>query len=213
MPRKARRQIPILSTQDAATPAWVFVLTAVLSAGVGAAVTSSIQPHKTAAAVAKPVVQQSPASSPDSSKPATMAVPPPQIVLGLSSDKVALNMGNWSYDAQNWPGAIAYYNEAIRRGIDNADIHTDLGNSYRFNGDNQISLEQYQIAQKENPKHENSLFNQGMVYVVLGKPESALKVWHDYMDKFPHGQHLADARELIAEVKAHAGLTQPAANR
>ena len=54
--------------------------------------------------------------------------------------------------------------EAIAQGADTPDVRTDLGNCFRFLGQPQKALEQYAIAQKQNPQHENSLFNQISLY-------------------------------------------------
>ena len=209
MGRKARRQIQTTETTASPKSPWAIVLTAAIAAAIaGAAIGRATAPHpvsKPAAAVAS-VAAPSPPAAPS---PTPTAVPPPNIVLDLPPAKVALNLGNFSYDQQNWPAAIAYYTEAVRRGIDSADVLTDLGNSCRFNGDYKNALVDYQSAQQRDPHHENSLFNQGAVYGLLGQPDKAVAVWQDYLKRFPNGKHVADARDLISST-AHTGLTAPA---
>jgi len=129
------------------------------------------------------------------------------MLLDVPPAKVAVNMGNWSYDRKNFPTAIAYYQEAIRRGFDNPDIRTDLGNSYRFTGDVHTALTQYGVAQKQSPKHENSLFNQGACYLSLGDSKKAIATWQDYIKRFPNGEHKSSAQELIAQ--AQSGTPTP----
>ena len=91
------------------------------------------------------------------SSPAPAAAAEPPDVSQLPPADAARTLGNWNYDRQNWPHAIEHYEKAIARGADNPDVRTDLGNCFRFLGQPEKALEQYQIAQKENPLHENSL--------------------------------------------------------
>ena len=119
----------------------------------------------------------------------------------------ALTLGNTAFDQKNWAQAAAYYTQTIANGTDTADIRTDLGTSYRNLHQPQKALEQFAIAQRENPDHENSLLNQGIVYAFdLGDSQHAIAIWQSYLQKFPHGQHVADVKNFIAQVQAH-GLT------
>ena len=127
--------------------------------------------------------------------------------LRVLTDAAALTSGNAAFDQKNWAQAVANYTQAIAAGSDNADIRTDLGTSYRNLHQPQQALEQFQIAQREQPGHENSLLNQGIVYAFdLGDKEHAIAIWRAYLQKFPQGQHAADAKNFIAQVQAH-GLT------
>lgn len=111
--------------------------------------------------------------------------------------------GNQEEDQGQWAQAIDSYQKAIAAGIDNPDIRTDLGVAYFKSSQPQKALEQYQMAQRRNPNHENSLFNEASAYLKLGDSSRAVSVWHAYLQKFPAGQHTADAKKLIAEVQAH----------
>jgi tetratricopeptide (TPR) repeat protein len=114
------------------------------------------------------------------------------------------SVGNAAYDQKNWPTAIEAYTAAIAAGAADPDLYTDLGTAYRFNNQPQLALQEYQAAQAKWPAHENSLFNQGGVYAFsLNEPDQAIKAWQSYLLKFPNGSHVADAEQLIANVKAH----------
>jgi tetratricopeptide (TPR) repeat protein len=127
----------------------------------------------------------------------------PPLDTNLSSAQAAVASGNSYYDRKNWPRAIEAYEKAIALGADNSDVRTDLGNAYRFSDQPQKALEQYEIAQKQNPQHENSLFNQGGLYAFsLNQPEKALEIWRECLARFPQSPIAPKTRELISEVEA-----------
>jgi tetratricopeptide (TPR) repeat protein len=126
----------------------------------------------------------------------------PPNVSNMSPADAARTLADWNYDRQNWPHAIDHYQEAIAKGADNPDVRTDLGNCFRFIGQPQKALEQYQIAQKQNPMHENSLFNQaGLFAEVLHDNEQALTIAHEFLARFPQSPRAESARHLIAQLE------------
>ncbi len=120
-------------------------------------------------------------------------------------------LGNWNYDRHNWPHAIEHYQEAIADGADNPDVRTDLGNCFRFIGEPGKALEQYQIAQSEDPTHENSLFNQAGLYAeVLHDDQRALATAREFLKRFPQSDRAAAARQLISNLEeSHPSDTKP----
>lgn len=112
--------------------------------------------------------------------------------------------GNQEEDRGQWTSAIDSYQKAISEGIDNPDIRTDLGVAYFKASQPQQALEQYAIAQHQNPAHENSLFNEAIAYAKLGNTGRAIATWQAYLLRFPNGQHIAAAKSLIAEVQSHS---------
>lgn len=136
----------------------------------------------------------------------TTHVPAPELTAGQPPAQADRTLGNFYYDHQNWPQAIQHYEAAIKQGSDDADLRTDLGNAYRFAGRPDDALLQYGLAQKMNPAHEFSLFNQGGLYLEdLKQPAKAIAVWQDYIARFPEGRNVEAARQLIAQ--ARSGVT------
>jgi tetratricopeptide (TPR) repeat protein len=124
----------------------------------------------------------------------------PPDVSRLAPPDADLALANWNYDRQNWPHAIEHYQKAIALGRDNPDVRTDLGNCFRFLGEPQKALEQYETAQKQNPQHENSLFNQaGLFGEVLHDPTRAKAVARQFLDRFPQSARAEAARKLIEQ--------------
>jgi tetratricopeptide (TPR) repeat protein len=129
------------------------------------------------------------------------ATEPPD-VSQLAPAEAQKTLGNWNYDRHNWAHAIEHYQEAIADGADNPDVRTDLGNCFRFVGQPQKALEQYQIAQTEDPMHENSLFNQAGLYAeVLHDDQRALATAREFLKRFPQSDRTTAARQLISNVE------------
>ena len=160
---------------------------------LGAAVTWAIM---RSSAPDRPAVQRFvPAPAPPS------AAEPPN-VSQLAPAEAARTLADWNYDRRNWPHAIEHYQEAIARGADNPDVRTDLGNCFRFFGQPQKALEQYELAQKQNPQHENSLFNQVGLYAEdLHDDQRALSVAREFITRFPQSPHAQSAKELIRRLE------------
>lgn len=136
--------------------------------------------------------------------------PPASLTAGLSPAQAALVSGNWYFDHQAWPRAIDFYQKAIAQNLDNADVRTDLGSAFRFSGQPEKALEQYRIAQKENPKHEHSLFNQGGVYAFdLKQPDKGIALWREYLKRFPNCQNATQTHELIKRVQKSVQSKNP----
>jgi tetratricopeptide (TPR) repeat protein len=129
----------------------------------------------------------------------TRAEDPPE-VSHLAPADAATTLANWNYDRQNWSHAVEHYQQAIALGRDNPDVRTDLGNCFRFLGEPQKALDQYEIAQRENPQHENSLFNQaGLFAEVLHDSKRAQAAARQFIARFPQSPRAEAARKLIGQ--------------
>ena len=156
----------------------------------------------------RPGLQPAPAATAVVNSDPTDHLPAPELTAGQTPAQADHTLGNFYYDHQNWLQAVNHYEAALRQGIDDADIRTDLGNAYRFMGRFDDALAQYHQAQKLNPQHEFSLFNQGALYLTdLKQPAKAIAIWQDYLVRFPTGQNVMAARQLIAQ--AQGGVLPP----
>lgn len=180
-----------------------------LAFGLGVLVTWLVMRGSTASAptTAPAVTRLPPPPAPAAVGTPFAPAPPlaggPPDVSQLSPADAALTLGNWNYDRQSWAHAIEHYEEAIARGADNPDVRTDLGNCYRFLEQPQKALEQYELAQKQNPRHENSLFNQISLYGdLMHNPARAAAVARDFVARFPQSPQAAAARLRLQQAGA-----------
>jgi tetratricopeptide (TPR) repeat protein len=170
---------------------WNYILIVVVSAAMGAGLTWLITSQRS-----KPERQPILSSS-----TAPMTNAPPD-VSGMSASEAAVVLGNFAYDHQRWPEAIRRYQEAIASGVDTADIHTDLGNAFRFSGQPEQALNQYTIAQKLDPQHQNSLFNQISLFTeVLNEPVRAIPICEEFIRRFPSSDKLPAVQQQLARAK------------
>ena len=126
-------------------------------------------------------------------QPAPLAGPEAKPPTGI------IESANWYYDHQRWSEAILGYEKALTAGFDNPDVRTDLGNCYRFSNRPEAALEQYQLAQKQDPKHEHSLYNQASLYSeTLKNPAKADEVARQFLHSFPNNPSAAAVRKYLA---------------
>jgi tetratricopeptide repeat protein len=124
----------------------------------------------------------------------------------LPPQMAAVTLGNWSFDHKVWSKAIEQYEKAISLGLDNPDIRTDLGSAYRFSGKINEALNQYEQAHRQNPQHENSLFNLASLYLQnLNQPAKATELLEDFKARFPQSGAMPRVNELIEQAKNQQG--------
>lgn len=171
-----------------------YFLPMLLSAVAGAGVTWAVMSQRSS-----PVEKPAPFVTPSAAQNSTVA---PDLS-ALSPADAAVIRGNLAYDHQQWAEAIREYQSAITNGRDNADVRTDLGNSFRFSGQPEKALEQYAIAQRQNPQHENSLFNQiGLFAEVMHDPIRAIPVCEEFIRRFPNSEKIPRVKEQLALAKS-----------
>lgn len=208
---------PPPATTTARWPA--FLLGALLGAALGAGATHILRPAPATARSPSPGAPgaspaPAPALAPLANVPALPPLfpnaPPGSETGDAPSAAAERARANFFYDQQDWPGAIRGYEAALRLGADDADLRTDLGSAYRFSGRRDDALAQYELAQRMNPAHEFSLFNQGGLFLdEFHDPARAVAAWNAYLARFPQGRNVAIARALIQRHSSPAGASVP----
>lgn len=120
--------------------------------------------------------------------------------------QAAAALGNWEYDLGNWAAATEQYQRALAAGADTPDLRTDLGTAYRYLGEADKALEQYGVAQRKDQFHQNSLFNQAIVYAeLLHDRPRAIATAREFLRRFPQSKGAESARKLIEELEGDRG--------
>jgi cytochrome c-type biogenesis protein CcmH/NrfG len=117
------------------------------------------------------------------------------------------NIGNVYYDAQQFPTAIDYYQNALTIEPANTSIRTDMATAYWYSGDADTAIVEFQKSLAYEPNKANTLFNLGIVEW-QGKMEidKALATWQKLLDTNPNYEGKDKVQELMAQAKKHAGV-------
>ena len=186
----SRRKAKSAQIHEPKSSSTTLVLLALIAAAIGAGATWLLLSTDRGV---QPQIAPSPVA--DDAPPSVVNVPPAQ---------AAVQLGHWHYDRQRWTAAAQQYEAALRLGLDNPDVRTDLGNCYRFLDEPEKAKEQYERSQRQNPQHENSLFNLAALHAqVLHDNPKAQELLNEYLRRFPDSDGAARARHLLAELDDH----------
>jgi tetratricopeptide (TPR) repeat protein len=96
------------------------------------------------------------------------------------------HLGNLYFDADEPTKAVNAYNKALELNPGNTSVLVDCGVMYRQLKLYDKALEYFQRALRIDAKHENALFNSGVVlYFDMQRKEEALKVWRELVNVNP----------------------------
>jgi Tfp pilus assembly protein PilF len=94
-----------------------------------------------------------------------------------------VSLGNDYFDTSQPQKAIEAYGKALGLNPNNPDVLTDQGVMFRKVGWFDKALANFEKAQQIDPKHLQSLYNIGVVYLEdLKQPDKAFKVWGKYLE-------------------------------
>jgi tetratricopeptide (TPR) repeat protein len=123
--------------------------------------------------------------------------------------QVRVDLGNVYFDAERYPEAIAWYQQALKIHPNDADVSTDLGVCYYYSNDSDRALQQFEASLRANPKHTKTLLNQGIV-LAFGKQDlkGAVAAWEKLIQIAPTSPEAETARKALQGLKsAHPELT------
>jgi tetratricopeptide (TPR) repeat protein len=112
-------------------------------------------------------------------------------------------IGNLYFDAERYPDAIAWYEQALAIDPKNADVSTDLGVSYYYTNQTDRALQQFQRSLDANPRHTKTILNIGMVKA-FGKQDllGAAQAWQQVVEIAPDTPEGRAARQALESLKA-----------
>jgi tetratricopeptide (TPR) repeat protein len=122
--------------------------------------------------------------------------------------KTRVDLGNLYFDAERYPEAIAWYQQALKINPNDADVSTDLAVCYYYSNDPDRALQQFEGSLKANPKHAKTLLNKGIV-MAFGKQDlkGAAATWEKLIAMAPTSPEAETARQALQGLKsAHPEL-------
>lgn len=181
----------------------VFAVAGVLFGVIVGWVLGSQQARSSAPAPA-PVAQAAPAGQ-TTQPPASRAVPlDPERAKALQTvaqqnpkdAQPRVQLGNMYFDAEQYPEAISWYEQAFALDRKDANLSTDLGVAYYYTNQADRAITQFEHSLSLDSKHTKTLLNMGIVRA-FGKQdlEGAAKAWEQVVAIDPNGPEGQAARK------------------
>ncbi len=114
-----------------------------------------------------------------------------------------VQLANAYFDAERYPDAVQWYEEALKLRPDDANVSTDLGVAYYYIDQPDKAIAQFEQSLRIDPKHTKTMLNMGIVKA-FGKQDlaGASAAWQQVIAVAP------DSAEAQAARKALEGLEQ-----
>ncbi len=127
---------------------------------------------------------------------------------------VRVELANLYFDAERFPEAIRYYEEALKIDPTNVNASTDLGVCYYYTNQPDRALAQFARSLEIDPRHTKTLLNMGIVRA-FGKQDldGAAQAWEQVIALAPDSPEGRAARQALDSMRsAHpeAGATPSA---
>ena len=111
-------------------------------------------------------------------------------------------IANLYHDAEMFQQAVGFYERAASLLPSDPNVLTDLGVCYQRLGDPQKALEAFARAEKADPKHWQSVYNQVVVYGNMRRPAEAEAALRRLETVNPQAPGLADLKQAVEKAKA-----------
>ena len=160
--------------------------------------------------VAAPVAQAAPAQQQTPASPQPVPIDPERVkaLEGLAAQNARdpqprVQLGNMFFDAEQYPQAIKWYEQAIKIEPNDPNVSTDLGVAYYYTNQPDRALAQFDHSLKVDPKHIKTLLNVGIVRA-FGKQDlpGAAKAWQQVVDLSPNSPEGQAARKGLDGIKS-----------
>ena len=120
-----------------------------------------------------------------------------------------IELGNLYFDAEQYPEAVRWYEQATELDPKNVNVSTDLGVAYYYTNQPDRALAQFDKSLAIDPAHAKTLLNVGIVRA-FGKQDlkGASEAWEKVVRLSPNSEEGRAAKQALDAVKAaHPDLT------
>lgn len=121
---------------------------------------------------------------------------------------VRVELGNLYFDAERYPDAIRWYEDALKVDPKNVNASTDLAIAYYYSNQIDRALRQLDYSLSVDGRHAKTLLNQGIVRA-FGKQDldGAARAWEQVVAIAPDSPEGRAARQALDNMKsAHPGV-------
>jgi tetratricopeptide (TPR) repeat protein len=107
------------------------------------------------------------------------------------------------FDAEQFPQAIGWYEQALKINPNDPNVSTDLGVAYYYTNQADRALAQFDHSLKVDPKHIKTLLNVGIVRA-FGKQDlpGAAKAWQQVVEISPDSPEGQAAKKGLEGIKS-----------
>jgi cytochrome c-type biogenesis protein CcmH/NrfG len=160
--------------------------------------------------VTAPVAQAAPASQQPPASPQPVPVDPERVkalesvaAQNVKDAQPRVQLGNIYFDAEDFPQAIRWYEQAIKLDPKDANLSTDLGVAYYYTNQPDRALTQFDHSLTVDPRHIKTLLNVGIVRA-FGKQDlpGAARAWQQVVDLSPNSPEGQAAKKGLEGIKA-----------
>lgn len=116
---------------------------------------------------------------------------------------VRVELANLYFDAERFPEAIRYYEEALKIDPTNVNASTDLGVCYYYTNQPDRALAQFARSLEIDPRHTKTLLNMGIVRA-FGKQDldGAAQAWEQVIALAPDSPEGRAARQALDSMRS-----------
>ena len=124
-----------------------------------------------------------------------------------NNPELLASIGNYYYDAQQYPIAVDYYGRSLKAKPADAAVRTDMATAYWYMGNADSAIAEFNKALSYEPNKPNTLFNLGLVKW-QGKMDinGAVADWEKLLATNPNYEGKDKVEQMIAEAKKHSGV-------
>jgi tetratricopeptide (TPR) repeat protein len=124
-----------------------------------------------------------------------------------NNPELLTGIGNFYYDAQQYPIAVDYYERSLKAKPADAGVRTDMATAYWYMGNADTAIAEFNKALTYEPNKPNTLFNLGLVKW-QGKMDinGAVADWEQLLKTNPNYEGKDKVEQMIAEARKHSGV-------